>query len=63
MQEAIECVDLLSLRIDVVPSWSESQRLSDRLARAEAAYRMVAAHTVEAKCAFKATSVYFPVKV
>ena len=49
MQEAMACVDLLSLRVDVVPSWSDFRELSDRLARADAAFRMVAAHTIKAR--------------
>jgi hypothetical protein len=50
LQEAIACVDLLSLRIDVVPSWSDFRELSDRLARADAAFRIVATHTAPTGC-------------
>ena len=47
MQEAMACIDLLSLRIEVVPSWVDFHGLSERLARADTAFRIVAAHAVE----------------
>ena len=51
LQEAIACVGLMRLRTGVMPAPSDLKALADRLARADAAFRIVAVAARRARLA------------